>query len=106
MGSTEVSAESLSDEASPETDVHIVHACFEVDAKAASWLSVSKDLLPVMEEAGFRHKGSQPANSLGKLLGRVFAKELEEKTISRRQGGKWLGLPWAQDQGARDRATP
>ena len=38
----------------------MVHACFEVDANATAWLSVSKDLLPVMRGADYRPNLPEP----------------------------------------------
>jgi hypothetical protein len=62
----------------------IVHACFEVDANATAWLSVSKDLLPVMRGADYELSHL----CLGILLARVFKQELKNGTVTRKQGGK------------------
>ena len=85
----------------------MVHACFEVDANATAWLSVSKDLLPVMRGADYELSHL----CLGILLARVFKQELKNGTVTRKQGAlaspQQAGtypLQRAQDQGRRARS--
>ena len=62
----------------------MVHACFEVDPNARAWLSVSRDMLPVMRGADYELGHT----CLGILLARVFKQELKSGTVKRKQGGK------------------
>eukprot|EP00966_Prymnesium_polylepis_P035708 829339-Prymnesium_polylepis.2 len=55
-----------------------------MDASATAELGVQKDLLPVMERAGY----DKSHISLGILLSRIFKKELSDGTVKVKRGGK------------------